>query len=201
MQTARTDNPAFSAVQDNAHGAEDDADDEEEDHTAAPPPPKKAKVVNPLKEWDARTMPQAERDRMTFFGYDVELSESNREHFAFCEIGVHVLKPAADGKSAAVSEDAADHFNERCLDEGCGWSEHSTKVHGISKESLLAEGARDHLVVTKAAFAFMEARVQADHPAGDGIGVLITHGGSACDLDTAWHYERRHGLKLPSCIK
>ena len=206
VQANRTDNPAFSAVQDTAHDAEDDDADGDGDVEGAadstdPPPAKKAKKVNPLKDFDSRKTSVNERERMTCFGFDVELTESNREHFGWCNLGVQVLKPAPDGKTAAPSEDPADHFNERCLDKDAGWSQHATDVHGITEESLKEEGARDHLVVAKAAYEFMAAKVLADHPGGDGIGVLITHNGEACDMDTIWHYRRRHKLELPACMK
>ena len=198
-------NPAFSAVQDSAHDAEDAEGESEAEGSAEstdPPPQKKAKKSNPLKDWDARTLlKDGTSKRMVYFGFDVELTESNRQHFAWCEVGVHVLKPAANGKSATVSEEAGDHFNERCLDKDAGWSEHSTNVHGITEETLKAEGARDHLVVAQAAYDFMAAKVLEAHPDGTGVSVLLTHNGEACDLDTAWHYQRRHKLKLPACIQ
>ena len=86
---------------------------------------------------------------MVYFGWDVELTTSVRNAFAYCEIGAHLLIPTSRAlprggskrqktvEYAEPSPHDADHFNERCLSKDAEWSIHTTKVHGITKAQLV----------------------------------------------------------------
>ena len=141
------------------------------------------------------------RARMSFFGYDIELTSSERGKNAVCEYGGHKLVLSEDRKSAEPSALPHHHFNERCIMKGAKWSQFSTDVHGITEAELKESGARDHLVVRKAFWDWVEAQTLEDHPDGSGVAVVLTHSGESCDLDMEYHYARRFGTALPGCVK